>query len=95
MTITKEQLNLLMKLANLKVEGEALNEFQQELSRILDLMDELQQVNTEDLLPLTNPRDDKQRLRRDEVTETNQRARWQQNAPETEAGLYLVPRVVD
>ncbi len=95
MTITKEQLNLLMKLANLKVEGEALNEFQQELSRILDLMDELQQVNTEDLLPLTNPRDDKQRLRKDEVTETNQRARWQQNAPETEAGLYLVPRVVD
>lgn len=95
MTITKEQLNLLMKLANLNVEGEALNEFQHDLGRILDLMDELQQVNTKDLPPLTNPRDDKQRLRKDEVTETDQRARWQQNAPKTEAGLYLVPRVVE
>lgn len=95
MTITKQQLNLLMKLANLKVEGKALDEFQQELSRILDLMDELQQVNTEGLAPLANPRDDKQRLRKDEVIETNQRAKWQQNAPKTEAGLYLVPRVVD
>ena len=84
-----------MRLANLKVEGEALNEFQQELSRILDLMDELQQVDTKDVLPLTNPRDDKQRLRKDEVIETNQHTKWQQNAPETEAGLYQVPRVVD
>lgn len=95
MTITKEELNSLMQLSRLRIEGEALDELQQELSRILDLMDELQQVNTDDVHPLANPCDDTQRLRADEVTVTDQRAEWQKSAPAIEAGLYLVPKVME
>jgi len=35
------------------------------------------------------------RLRPDQVTETDHRAEYQRNAPQTEAGLYLVPRVIE
>ena len=95
MTITKEELNNLMQLSRLRIEEKDTEELQQELSRILGLMDELRKVDTENVLPLANPCDDIQRLRKDEITESDQRAKWQKNAPAIEAGLYLVPKVVE
>ena len=50
------------------------------------------------LLPMNqvaHPMDQVQRLRADEVTEANQRTLFQEQAPEVEAGLYLVPKVID
>lgn len=66
-----------------------------DLSRILEMVDRLQAVDTEGVPPLSHPLDTTQRLRADEVTETNQRERFQACAPETSDGLYLVPRVVE
>lgn len=44
---------------------------------------------------MAHPMDASQRLRADQVTETNQRDYFQKHAPATESGLYLVPRVID
>lgn len=66
-----------------------------DLGRILDLADQLQAVVTDGVAPLAHPLDATQRLRADEVTETNQRERFQRCAPAVEGGLYLVPRVVE
>mgnify|MGYP000742983381 CR=1 FL=1 len=48
-----------------------------------------------DIAPMANPHDAMQRLRPDAVTETDQRERFQAIAPQTEDGLYLVPKVID
>ena len=55
----------------------------------------MQSVNTDSVAPLAHPLDVTQRLREDEVTESNRRDELQQLAPEVEEGLYLVPKVIE
>jgi len=44
---------------------------------------------------MAHPQDMVQRLREDIVTETNEREQLMQNAPKTENGLFLVPKVIE
>ncbi|SDL85983.1 aspartyl/glutamyl-tRNA(Asn/Gln) amidotransferase subunit C [Franzmannia pantelleriensis] len=66
-----------------------------DLGRILAMVDQLQEVDTDGVAPLAHPLDTTQRLRADEVTERDQRDHFQRVAPAVENGLYLVPRVVE
>lgn len=95
MSLDRSQVESVAKLARLKVEESELNDYVDSLSSILDLVDQLQKVDTEGVEPLANPLDAHQRLRADEVTEPNQREKLQQNAPKTEQGLFLVPKVIE
>ena len=52
-------------------------------------------VETEGVVPMAHPLHMAQRLRTDEITELDQRERYQVIAPHTEAGLYLVPKVIE
>lgn len=65
------------------------------MSRILDLVEEMQQVDTTGVAPMAHPLDETQRLREDVVTETDRHDAYQAIAPATERGLYLVPKVVE
>ena len=65
------------------------------LNNILGLIDAMQAVDTTGIEPLAHPLEATQRLRADVVTETNQREAYQAIAPATEAGLYLVPKVIE
>jgi aspartyl-tRNA(Asn)/glutamyl-tRNA(Gln) amidotransferase subunit C len=66
-----------------------------DLARIIDMVDQMRSMNTDDIEPLAHPLDSQARLRPDRVTEEVDRERYQQSAPLTEDGLYLVPRVVE
>jgi aspartyl-tRNA(Asn)/glutamyl-tRNA(Gln) amidotransferase subunit C len=66
-----------------------------ELTCILDLVAQMDAADTADVQPMAHPLDMAQRLRPDEVLETDQRERFQSVAPLTENGLYLVPRVIE
>ena len=66
-----------------------------QLNGILGFIEQLQAVDTTGIEPMAHAVDVVQRLRPDLVTESDQRAAFQSVAPETEAGLYLVPRVVE
>lgn len=67
----------------------------QELQNILAMIDAMQSVDTDGIEPLSHPLDSEQLLRADVVSETDSREAFQNNAPKTEDGYYLVPRVVD
>ena len=95
MAINEQEMKTLLELSKLNIDDSSLEEFKQDLTNILGLLDQLQQVDTTGVEALTNPRDDMQRLREDKVTEKNQREELQKNAPASEAGLYLVPKVVE
>ncbi len=66
-----------------------------QLSNIFGLIAEMQGVNTSGIVPMSHAQDVNQRLRKDEVTESNQRELFQSIAPQVEAGLYLVPQVIE
>ena len=59
------------------------------------LAQQLNSANTSDVQPLTHPLDVSQRLRADSITEKNLREKFQRIAPKVEAGLYLVPKVIE
>ncbi len=86
------------KLAKLAALGFAETEIEQaegDLTRMIALIDEMQSVDTIGIEPLAHPLDAEQVLRADAVTETIDRDKNQASAPETDSGLYLVPRVVE
>ncbi len=82
-------------LARLDLGDEKVAGIAADLSNILDLVEQLSAVDTEGVTPMAHPLQMAQRLRRDEVTETDCRERFQAIAPQTENGLYLVPKVIE
>ena len=85
----------LAHLARINVNDSTLEETAKNIDNILDLVNELQAVDTEGIEPMAHPMDATQRLRADDVTEANQRDALQTTAPNCENGLYLVPKVID
>ena len=95
MSLNLEQVRRVAQLARLEIsEAEAEHTLGQ-LNRIFTLIEEMQAVDTRGVEPMAHAQDLSQRLRDDVVTETNRRDAYQVVAPETEAGLYLVPKVIE
>ncbi|HHL45664.1 MAG TPA: Asp-tRNA(Asn)/Glu-tRNA(Gln) amidotransferase subunit GatC [Gammaproteobacteria bacterium] len=95
MSLEKADIEKIAHLARLEIDPDDVPAYARNLSGILDLVEQMNQVNTEGVQPMAHPLRMTQRLRADEVTETNQRDKFQQIAPQVEAGLYLVPKVIE
>ena len=95
MSLDKEQVQHIAMLARLKLSDEEYAESVKKLSKIVDFVDQLSSVDTTNVLPMAHPVDAAQRLRSDDVTETNDRDHYQQNTPAVVDGLYLVPKVLE
>lgn len=85
----------LAELARLEIRDDAVEEVASSITDVLALVDKLQAADTQGIVPMAHPLDAVQRLRPDEVTEDNRREAFQAIAPATEAGLYLVPKVIE
>lgn len=95
MSLTTEQVKRIAHLARIEVsESEALTT-QGHLNGIFELIEQMQAVDTTGIEPMAHAQEVSQRLRIDAVSETDRRAAYQAVAPETEAGLYLVPKVIE
>ena len=94
-SLDKEQVRHIAALARLKLTDDEYAESVQKLSKIVDFVDQLSQADTEGVVPMAHPLDAAQRLRPDVVTESDQRDRFQENAPAVKDGLYLVPKVIE
>lgn len=95
MAVDRSDIEKLAELARLKISEETIDEVAGRLADVLSLVDQLQAADTNNVTPMAHPMDASQRLRADEVSETNQREAFQAIAPATENGLYLVPKVID
>lgn len=95
MSLNNEEVKKIAWLARIDIRDEDLPGYAQDLSGILDLVEQLSAVDTDQIIPLAHPLNQVQRLRPDEVTEADQRDLFQSQAPQTEAGLYLVPKVIE
>ena len=95
MSLDKDQVQHIAMLARLRLADEEFAETVDKLSRIVDFVDQLSKAATQDVVPMAHPLDASQRLRPDEVTEQDDRDRFQANAPLVRDGLYLVPKVIE
>ena len=95
MSLTLEQVKRIAHLARIETsDAEALST-QGHLNGIFQLIEQMQAVDTSGVEPMAHAQDLSQRLREDAVSEADRRAAYQAVAPETEAGLYLVPKVIE
>lgn len=95
MSLSRDDVEKIAHLAMLAISEEDIADYASDLSNILDLVGQMEAVDTDTVTPMAHPLNMPQRLRPDVVTETDQRDRFQQNAPSVENGLFLVPRVVE
>jgi aspartyl-tRNA(Asn)/glutamyl-tRNA(Gln) amidotransferase subunit C len=96
MSLSRQDIDKIAQLARLALTESEVPVYVENLSRILALVGELERADTSQVEPMAHPLPgQRQRLRADEVTSTDQRELFQRNAPQVEAGLYLVPRVIE
>ncbi|NVK01336.1 MAG: Asp-tRNA(Asn)/Glu-tRNA(Gln) amidotransferase subunit GatC [Oceanospirillaceae bacterium] len=95
MSLDRSDVERIAYLARLAIDEQDIPAYTENLSSILQLVDEMQAIDTTGVEPLAHPLDGEQRLRADEVSEINQREQLQKVAPATEAGLFLVPKVIE
>lgn len=95
MSLDKTDVEKIAHLARLGINEEDIPGYASNLSNILDLVEQMNAVNTDDVTPMAHPLDAHQRLREDEVKEENQRDHFQQISPAVEKGLFLVPKVIE
>ena len=95
MSVDRETVERIAELARIQVPQEELAEVNRRLNEILGMIEQLQSVDTSGVIPMANPLDATQRLRSDDVIESDQSADFQAIAPNVDEGLYLVPKVID
>lgn len=95
MSLDKQDVEKIAHLARLSIQEDDIPNYARELNNILNLVEQMSATDTTDILPMAHPMDAHQRLRPDIVTDTDQREAFQAIAPKTEAGVYLVPKVIE
>lgn len=95
MSLTREDVQKLCVLARLEITPDEMADVLTKLSDIVDLVSQLEAEDTTDVVPMAHPLDQTQKLRPDQITETDKHQLYQKNAPLVEEDLYLVPKVIE
>ena len=95
MSLNDQTVNRIAHLARIAIKPEETARLTKEFNHVLALVDQLRAIDTQSVEPMAHPLDMSQPLRQDKVTEPDVRASAQKIAPKTEAGLYLVPKVIE
>jgi len=95
MSLDKTDVEKIAHLARLAIDESEVPHYAQDLNNIFNLVEQMNEADTNNITPMAHPLDAHQRLRADNVSETNNRELFQSIAPKTEAGVYLVPQVIE
>jgi len=96
MSLTRTDVENIARLARLEITEQELEAYVGTLSRIIKFVEQLNAAETGSVEPMAHPLSGQtQRMRTDEITERDQHEQYQKNAPLAEAGLYLVPKVLE
>ncbi len=94
--LTRQDVEKIAHLARLSITEREMPVYVTSLSSIVDFVDELSRAQIGNVEPMAHPLDGQhQRLRPDVVSETDEHEKYQANAPAVQAGLYVVPRVIE
>jgi len=95
MSLTTDDVKRVARLARIAIDDQEAQATLAQFSGIFRLIGEMQSIDVANIEPMSHAQDVMLRLRDDAVTEIDQRAEFQSIAPQVEAGLYLVPKVIE
>jgi aspartyl-tRNA(Asn)/glutamyl-tRNA(Gln) amidotransferase subunit C len=95
MSLTNEQVHRIAHLARIELAAGEDARIRDQLNGIFSLIEQMQAVDTRGVEPMSHAVDLSQRLREDRVSESDLHEKFQHISPDVEAGLYLVPRVIE
>ena len=95
MSINKDQIKYLSLLSRMDIQESEMSDVEEKLTKIIDFVDQLQSIDTDEIQPMAHPLNQFQRLRADKVIEENNRDKIQKNTKSTERGMYIVPKVIE
>jgi aspartyl-tRNA(Asn)/glutamyl-tRNA(Gln) amidotransferase subunit C len=95
MQLSIEEVKRIARLARLAVTDAEADAMRAQLASIFGLIEKMQAVDTSSIEPMAHAQEVVQRLRADQVTESDRHELLQRGAPAVEAGLYLVPKVIE
>ena len=95
MSLSLLDVKRIAQLARIEVTDAQAEQVLAQLQGVFALIEELQSVDTQGIEPMSHAQDVTLRLRADQVTETDNREHFQAIAPRVDAGLYLVPKVIE
>jgi len=95
MSVTNQQVRHIAKLARIAMSDDEIERLAPEINNILGWVEQLGEVNTDGVEPLTAVIDQKLRLRDDVVNDGNIRDAVLANAPEAQHGFFAVPKVIE
>ena len=95
MDIDKKLVKKIATLSKMKIEENEVEKFSNELSKIINWVEKLNEVDTKNITPITNPSDIKIPFRKDKINDGKIEDKILKNAPETKAGYFVVPKVVE
>jgi aspartyl-tRNA(Asn)/glutamyl-tRNA(Gln) amidotransferase subunit C len=95
MSLSPDTLARIAHLARIDASPAELADVGRKLEGIFKLIDEMQNVDTRGVEPMSHAQELVATLRPDVVTESNHRDKFQAIAPATEAGYFLVPKVIE
>ncbi len=94
MKITNETVDHIAHLSRLEFEGEKKVQIKEDMERILDFMDKLQELNTDNVEPLIFMSDEVNVLREDVAVETISQDEALKNAPKKDSDYFRIPKVL-
>lgn len=95
MKIDQVTLQKLAHLARLNFDAQGAEKMSKDLSQVLEWIDQLQEVPTEDVIPLTNMSSEVNAFRADDVDNPFTQKEALENAPKQENGFFAVPKVME
>ena len=95
MNIDKKLVKKIATLSRMKIKENEVERFSTELSKIINWVEKLNEVDTKDVSPVTNPSDIKIPFRKDEINDGKIEEKILKNAPEKKGGYFIVPKVVE
>jgi aspartyl-tRNA(Asn)/glutamyl-tRNA(Gln) amidotransferase subunit C len=95
MALTLADVQRVAHLARIEITPAEADTTLRKLAGLFGLIEEMQKIDTRGIEPMSHAQDVVLTLREDVVTETDNHALFQSIAPQVEAGLYLVPKVIE
>ena len=95
MSIDKDTIKHISKLARISVDEKKIDSLSKDLSSIFKFIEQLNELNTEKVEPITSILNEALRTRKDEVTDGKIREKILENSPQKNEEFFVVPKVIE
>ncbi len=95
MSINKDTIKKISKLARISVTNEETDRLEKDLNSIIKFVEQLKELSTDKITPIASVSDQALTMNKDEIKKINEKEEILKNAPEKNSNYYIVPKVIE